>query len=661
MLGENYKRHKKNTLNIYKAYKDYRGNINDGVDIKYLQNRIDTLASNKFTLAVAGEVKAGKSTFLNALLRQELLPIDVLQATNAVIEICKSDENFLSVTYADGSQEEFIDNCKQRLEEICSVSDEYRVIPCTQINAYIQNSENLFFKDLNLELLEQTSGISKFKLVENQTLIEKYIKETPKNRLPISIKLGFPLQWDFDELRLVDCPGINATGGIQDLSYNYFTNANAIIFVHSIKPVESKSFREFVTEIIPDKNRNNLFLVLTHSDHYDDEEVERLTSEAKRLYGDYINHEHILAVDSIVSLIHSDIENGIPVKTIRQKSKQKKRVIDDYHEVAENEGKELNNVLKNASGFEKMYEVLEEYSLRAPNFQLEEILNSINKGYAELEKILDNKAKLLEQKKKSPQSFSEEIESQKEKLDEYNNLLSYGKRELTSKYVGVTTKYYKAVDDTRSHYNKQIRESNSIVFIRKSIIDGLDAFKDILNDFINDITTDLQARMNSIAKDFQSRHSFTVPKIDLKAIEKKATENAFIIKDIFKERDVDVWDVVSVGIARIFREKQVKVGEKKVLDNEKLLQGVKDEIHQNFQKIRDDFVKESQKMLDEYLADYKTEFDNVISKQKESLSELKARKYSNDEIMTEIKSIKKKILEIPRETKSVQEIVNDIT
>ena len=207
--------------------------------------------------------------------------------------------------------------------------------------------------------------------MKTNLLIEKYIKETPKNKLPISISLGFPLKWDFDELRLVDCPGINANGGVQNLSYEYFTKANAIIFVHPVKPVESKSFSEFVTEVIPDKNRSNLFLVLTHSDHHDDEEVERLTNEAKRLYGDHINPQHIVAVDSILSLIHRELENGIPLKTIRQESKQKKKAIASHKEDAEDEGKELTDVLKHASGFEKMYEILEEYSLRCSEFTIE--------------------------------------------------------------------------------------------------------------------------------------------------------------------------------------------------------------------------------------------------------------------------------------------------
>lgn len=659
MLGKNYKRHKENVLNIFNAYKNYRGDINDGVDIEFLQNRIDSLANNKFTLAVAGEVKSGKSTFLNALLRQELLPTDVLQATSAVIEIFKSDKNCLRITYADGATVEFTNDCKERLKEICSVNDEYRDIPFTQINTYIKNSENLSFADLDIKEMEHISNISS--LDEKRDLIEKYIKETPKSKIPISISLGYPLKWDFDELRLVDSPGINATGGVENLSYEYFKKANAIIFVHPIKPIESKSFRDFVTEVIPDKNRENLFLVLTHSDQLrDDDEIERSTNEAKRLYGEYIDKKHIVAVDSILSLIHSELENGIPLKTIRDANNQKKKAVASHKEDAEDKGIELVDVLRNASGFQKMYEIIEEYSSQAPNLQLREILNSIQGGYKELEKIQKNDIQLLEQKKKSPQSFSEEIERQKTKLEEYKNLLYKGVLELDTKYTGVSSEHYINLNKSVARHISIINKSNSLNPIRKNTTDAINTFQDIMNEFSNDITSDLKLKMKTIATDFEKKHTISVPKIDLGAIEHKSKEKAYRIEDIKEGRPVDFWDVLTVGIARIFRDNEVKVRENKVLDNDIHLQIIREGIISHFQNIRDDLNKKSKDIVGKYLVDYKMELNQVISKQVASLNELEERKYSNEDVISNINSLKKKISVIPIALKPVVEILNDI-
>jgi hypothetical protein len=68
-------------------------------------------------------------------------------------------------------------------------------------------------------------------------------KETNKDKIPVEIEFGYPLKWEFDELRIVDSPGVNATGGVQDISFRFFEEANAILFVHPIKPIESESFR----------------------------------------------------------------------------------------------------------------------------------------------------------------------------------------------------------------------------------------------------------------------------------------------------------------------------------------------------------------------------------------------------------------------------------
>jgi ribosome biogenesis GTPase A len=97
MIGKQYKAHKDNVIDLFGEYKTTRGNLNDGVDINFLESRIDSLKKGKFTLAVAGEVKAGKSTFINALLGAEILPSDVLQASSAIVEIFKSENTFLKV------------------------------------------------------------------------------------------------------------------------------------------------------------------------------------------------------------------------------------------------------------------------------------------------------------------------------------------------------------------------------------------------------------------------------------------------------------------------------------------------------------------------------------------------------------------------------------
>ena len=427
MIGKQYQAHKENVIDLFDSYKRKRGDLDDGIDIKFLESRVKSLKNSKFTLAVAGEVKAGKSTFINALLGAEILPSDVLQASSAIVEIFKSEKTFLKVIFADGKNEEIYDTSEapdtgeanDRLHEICKIHDEYRHIPTTLIDDCIIKSNSSL--DIDIAFIKQLEKRAGEHLQDKKSVIEQYISERTKDKIPVEIEFGYPLKWDFDELRIVDSPGVNAIGGVQDISFRFFEDANAILFVHPIKPIESESFKRFVDSVISNRSKETLFLVLTHAGLYSNDEVERLHVEAKRRYKNVIHENRILVVDSLLKLIHCNLENGFTVKEIR-KSENKKKILSSYKEQAEDEGKELIDVVLEGSRFEKMFAAIDEFSMKAPNLQLQEILEQIKTGYEEQEIQLTEKAERLEKKKRNPQEFEEEINRIKDALERYKLL-----------------------------------------------------------------------------------------------------------------------------------------------------------------------------------------------------------------------------------------------
>src|SRR5690606_702927 len=58
------------------------------------------------TLAVLGEVKAGKSTLVNALVGADVAPVDVLEATRWVMEIRHGSAPHALLRFTDGSTRE---------------------------------------------------------------------------------------------------------------------------------------------------------------------------------------------------------------------------------------------------------------------------------------------------------------------------------------------------------------------------------------------------------------------------------------------------------------------------------------------------------------------------------------------------------------------------
>lgn len=75
-------------------------------------------SDEKLNLSVTGEFSVGKSSFINALLRRELLAVNILQGTTAVVTVIENSDDYrLSVIYKNGSGEELSFDGMQSLRE----------------------------------------------------------------------------------------------------------------------------------------------------------------------------------------------------------------------------------------------------------------------------------------------------------------------------------------------------------------------------------------------------------------------------------------------------------------------------------------------------------------------------------------------------------------
>jgi tRNA U34 5-carboxymethylaminomethyl modifying GTPase MnmE/TrmE len=661
MIGKQYKAHKDNVVDIFNNYNINRGDLNDGIDIKFLESRISSLKNGKFTLAVAGEVKAGKSTFINALLGAEILPSDVLQASSAIVEIFKSDKSFLKVKYAEGTEESIYDDletpdineAKERLHEICKISDEYRGIPTTLIDAYIvESNDKLKVDDVFIKQLEKQSGEH---LQGKESIVSKYIEGRTKNIIPVEIDFGYPLKWDFDELRIVDSPGVNATGGVQDVSFGFFEEANAILFVHPIKPIESESFRKFVNSVISNRSKETLFLVLTHSGLYSDEEVKRLHTEAARLYKNIIPENRILIVDSLLKLIHSDLDSGTSVKEIR-KTENKKKILSSYREQAEDEERELIDVVYESSRFEKMFVAIDEFSMKAPNFQLQEIMEKIKEGYEEQENQYTEKTERLKKKKKNPQEFDNEINRINQALDEYKLLTRETKEDFKYSYSGRHSNWQKDIDELKVKYPELITGSTTVESARKHTTDALNEVRYKVAAFSRELTKRLKDVLDKTGNSFKEQHKISIPKVDLEALEKEAKKSAYREKDQYETHYERHWYTLWLKETKHRR----FVGTKKVFDDDQYLEGYKTQCNQAFYKIANDLPNKSKEVLELYLDLFSKKMDSVINERQRALEKEKDSKQSNEELIKEIELINGKKKAIQPEMSPLVEILEDI-
>ncbi|WP_299008796.1 dynamin family protein [uncultured Tenacibaculum sp.] len=665
MIGNNYKSQRDNTIDIANNYLA-KTDENDGVDKSFLQQRVDALKNGKFLLSVAGEVKAGKSTFINALLGKEILPSDVLQATSAIVEIFKSDTSFLKVVYADDTIEELyddlstkdIDEAKEKLSQICRIEDKYRNIPHTLINNFIISNDKL---DVTDELIENLEAVSGMNLQNEKQLIESYIAETPKSKIPVEINFGYPLNWNFEELRIVDSPGVNATGGVQDVSLKFLEKANAILFVHPIKPIESESFKNFVNKTISNKSSENLFLILTHKGLYEEDEVQRLLNEARRLYGGIIAEDRIIAVDSVLEQINNELKNQVPLKIIRE-NKVKKKILSSYREQAEDEERELVDVVNEAANFQQIYTTIDEYSMKAPQLQLKEILETIKAGYAEQDKLLSEKIDRLNLKKKSPQSFAREIERITEVLETFKLKIYEINLEANDVFGGNSnSEVVKNINSIVTNYLNKINAQQDDKSMKKLVIDFQNEVSSEVDKFSKNITSYFFEKLKELDISFKGTHNVTIPKIDLKAIEKFALKDSYEVEDVYESRKFDAWDWGTLGIARFFRENNVKVGTKEVFNNEKYLNNVKQQITSFLQKTKLDTITQTKNIVKDYLNNVASKVNKAINERQGELDIEKQKNLSNEKILETLDGLKKKHQTYPSIIKNIDEIIEEVT
>ena len=156
------KDHQTVLLNLYTSLSETLKEGDDEVDLELKAMR-DNIAAEKFLLAIVGEVKAGKSTFINAMLGEAMLPFDTLQATSEIVEIYRSDKKEVRVTFANGTTQVVEDDPQTPeneavpfLKEVASVNEEYRGIPIVQVNKFLidhysKKKRKVVFKKEELE------------------------------------------------------------------------------------------------------------------------------------------------------------------------------------------------------------------------------------------------------------------------------------------------------------------------------------------------------------------------------------------------------------------------------------------------------------------------------------------------------------------------------
>lgn len=183
--------------------------------LKELQQDID---NDFFTVVVLGEFKRGKSTFINALLGNDLLPTDILPETATINALIYNDKPEVEVIMQNGRVEHGV-------------------------------AERSF--------LERYSA----KNQDDEVNAVKYIK------------IGYPFRLLENNIVIVDTPGVSDLNEQRcEVTYNFIPKANAVIFLLDANSPLKKTEMEFVEEKLLAQGIDNIIFVVNKYDGVDEDE-----------------------------------------------------------------------------------------------------------------------------------------------------------------------------------------------------------------------------------------------------------------------------------------------------------------------------------------------------------------------------------------------------
>jgi hypothetical protein len=661
---DNYKARKEEVLRIYEEYLPYKDKHDkdedkdkDKVKVKRetLENRAKNIRDDKFYLMVAGEAKSGKSTFINAFLGAEILPMDIKQCTSALIKIEYGEEKTLKTFYADGHSEQKNgdEEMQKFLKEHAALKDEYRKIPVTAINNEILIKSKGNVKDYAVnDLINGVKDDNTFNLEpkEYERLIRDYIDENKDSWQDIvtEITITYPFSEDMKDVTIIDSPGINASGMVGKVTEENIEKADAIILVKSLvgQALESKAFKSFLNSSARERCKGALLLILTGKAGVRPEDVRTLQELAVNMYSNSIPEKQIAVVDSKFQLFRNICEKmdedeinrflkkeGFDSATLRWYNTD--RIRSDFLDFLEKD-----------ANFNQVHAMLEDFGRKAQTRQLYEFLSLISRGYGVICGKLNEHIKMFE-RSDNPAKLRLEIEKKQDEIEEIKLKMNKGIESIRRKYIeGDAARIKQLANDEFENYKRLISAAKSVDELKKKAINGQEKFNAVRKNLQSQIIEECNKNLVSLAQVTSIPAESLIPVFteeDIKKIENETKKNANKSVPAYKD----------------FLCFSYEDGTMSVYSAEKHLKAFIATLIRNIEKTKTEMINSVQSDLKTITAEYKRELEKNAEQKRGEYDKLSERLTSALEIQEEKDALKTDLSVITDITKNINAIIGE--
>lgn len=255
---------------IVKVTKEIKTNENIDKDVlknSMLEQEIFNLANGEFKIALIAPFSAGKSTFINSLIGQDLLSMEVTAETSVITKVKFSDEIKLEIVYRDGDRIEAI----PALDECALTSDDVK------------------------EILEQKTTVKGENTEDN-------IKE---------VRVYYPIEMCKDNVELVDTPGLFARHEKHAaITANVLPTVNAVVFMIDPVSVGELHFTEVIQNYVRNAKNSSMetggkhiFFVINKIDNFSLEDRAKARRELTEVLKGIIDEPQIFEISAYYAMI----------------------------------------------------------------------------------------------------------------------------------------------------------------------------------------------------------------------------------------------------------------------------------------------------------------------------------------------------------------------
>lgn len=681
MIAKDYNQYKKEVLDLYNDYVETFESFGEEVN-KSVSKTADKIKKEVFNLMVLGEAKSGKSTFINAYLGEEILPMDVLQCTSAIIKINYGDKFKLVAKTAAGGQTT-IDNSDEIIKFLkihASIDDKYRNIPVPTINndlliEYGKQGKKISNKEIEeFTKAVENDNIYNIDINEYNEAIKNYIKEKAKewDKIITDIDITYKLSENMKYITIIDSPGIGASGNFGEIAEKYIEEANAIIFVKSLKgqAVDSKQFESLIRSNVREKQKEFLFLVFTgKSSDLSPSEFNSLKEQAKEMYKNDIEEEKILFVDSKIQLfLNKCIELGTKEKI--DKFFKKLDEEDNNFESAENcwfkSNGDYNTFIKNMeekSDFQSVKIAIERFAQKANYIGLKGFLEIIKKEYGRYKSIISEKKNIIEENVNDSNALENAIELKKTEINKLLVSMNEEIKKINEKYIdniiggegivlklvkNIIDKYKKKLDEYINMTKNQITEE-TFKELKKMIMDINEEAKDLQDKIRNDVIKDC----NNVLENYKDK----MPDISIEAYIPNFTDTDF--DEIYKSAEYESWEqayflwIIPLWWKDYNKEKHLK----KIIDGNGNYNGISKYLENTIYKMYNTILDN---IRNKHIPNYEKKLQENIEKSKSEYNKLLEIKDDNDKKTAQIKSWRKNLSIVEEKIKKIEELKGEL-